>query len=531
MTSSSLTVFNLLDEPWIPVRLAGGRVEELGLKAVLARAGEIEALAETSPPNLVALHRLLLAIVHRALCAGVGRWGLADRVRWWGEGLPAGALESYLESWRESFWLIHPERPFLQAAVLDRLDETRDRVKPWTQIALDSANGNAPVVFDHAVDTQPRPVPAAVALRHLLGFLQFTPGGLVKVLRGSDKAGPLVNTAAVLPTGANLHQTLLLGLHPWREAISPNDLPAWEQPVAQLADLLADPRLATGPCDRYTRQSRAVLLLPCETGGGLGVRDIRFAAGRALLEDEAAPDPMSSYRAGTQGLVRLNFAEGKAVWRDLGALLPDPSHEKARPAAVLDWAVSLRMALGDVDGDQPVLLAGLTSDQAKLIRWRCEHVRLPVMALERADVAQLVREALQQAESLYRDLRQIVSHMLAQTLPESQRKETQERAREVIGRWPLATTFFPCAERGLPAWLACLGRNDIDAADRLWQRTLLQAAEALWQTAVTLLGTSTAALRALASHQGRYLAVLKPLRAAVAPASSSLSSSTQKVDP
>ena len=42
-------------------------------------------------------------------------------------------------------------------------------------------------------------------------------------------------------------------------------------------------------------------------------------------QDPNAPDPMSSFRPGTDGWVRLTFNEGRAVWRDLASLVPDAS--------------------------------------------------------------------------------------------------------------------------------------------------------------------------------------------------------------
>lgn len=505
--------FNLLDQPWIPVRLRGGQVTELGLLALFERAGDIEALAETSPPNLVALHRLLLAITHRALCRDPGSWKDADRARWWRTGLPVAPLHTYLEHWRERFWLFHPTEPFMQVAALARAPETADKLKPWTQVALESANGNTPVVFDHAVDDCPVAVPAARALRQLLGFLQFTPGGLVKVFRSADKAGPLSNTAAVMPLGATLAQALLLGLPPHRAA-SASDLPCWERPPVTTADLQADPQPATGPCDRYSRLSRAVLLLQEPEPEPTQVRWIRFGAGVALLEDEAAPDPMSSYRAGSNGLVRLNFAEGKAAWRDLGALLPDATGKEAQPAAILSGAANLQDALGDLDSDIPVLLAGLTSDQAKLVRWRSEHFRLPMVALTRFEVAQLVREALQAAETQHRELRRLANQMLAHTLPDPGSKDTLERAREMVARSPLSTAFFVVLEQALPHWLQRIGRAEIDEAAHDWQRALLRASQNAWDTTLALLGTSAPALKAQAQMHGRYLHLLKPLREA-----------------
>lgn len=74
-----MPAFNLLDEPWIPVRSLAGEVSEIGLLELFERASQLEGLAETSPPNLVALYRVLLAITHRALTRALGTWKDADR--------------------------------------------------------------------------------------------------------------------------------------------------------------------------------------------------------------------------------------------------------------------------------------------------------------------------------------------------------------------------------------------------------------------------------------------------------------------
>tara|TARA_B100000745_G_C20003348_1_gene340637 strand:- start:178 stop:543 length:366 start_codon:yes stop_codon:yes gene_type:complete len=120
--------------------------------------------------------------------------------------------------------------------------------------------------------------------------------------------------------------------------------------------------------------SRAVLL--CEEAQG-DIRWIRFAAGLALGEDANAPDPMASFRAGSNGLVRLTFVDGRALWRDLPALLPSAG-SSTQAAAVVQYAVGLHQQLKPFESVyQPLLVAGLASDQAKLLRWRMEQIRRP----------------------------------------------------------------------------------------------------------------------------------------------------------
>lgn len=500
--------FCLLGEPWLPVRLVDGRVVELGLLEVFSRSREIVALADTSPPSLVAQYRLLLAITHRALMCAQGQWREKDRARWYREGLPLADIQAYLEHWRERFWLFHPEYPFMQVAALATAEETRDKRKPWTQIALASANGNTPVVFDHAWDAAPKAIRPANAIATLLGFLQFTPGGLVKALRDADKAGALVNTAAVLPVGKSLAQTLCLALHPAPRHGAEPDLPNWEREPPAIAELRGEPVLATGPNDRYTRLSRAVLLCREETGD---VCWLHFAAGLALGEDPNAPDPMASFRAGSNGLVRLTFGDGRALWRDLPALVPNAG-EGSQAAAVVQQAVGLHGELNPFESVyQPLLVAGLASDQAKLLRWRMEQLVLPSALLLDADKALQLREQVAAAESLFGDLKRLATGLLAETLPDPASKDTRSRARSLVEAGPLAATFFAEAERTLPELLQVIGEGQPEQAELLWRRSLRQAADKAWQQLLAGLGTSASALRADARYWPRFRGLLNKL--------------------
>jgi CRISPR system Cascade subunit CasA len=499
--------FNLLDEPWLPVRWHDGRVCDVSLVDVFARSSDIAALAETAPPSLIAQYRLLLAIFHRALTRERGRWKDSDRQKWYREGLPQDAIRSYLEHWRERFWLFHPEHPFMQVAALAEAEETRDKKKPWTVISLGSASGNAPVVFDHACDENAAPVAASAVLRSLLGFYQFTPGGLVKTVRDSDKAGPLANTAAVLPLGASLAQTLCLSLCP-PTGQGQEDLPSWERATPTIAQLRGDPMPTSGPNDRYTRLTRAVLLI---SEGQGQVQWIRFAAGLALAEDDQAPDPMASYKAKASGdgMLRLTFTGGRAFWRDLPALLPDSTGMSSKAAYVLDLAANVNT--GIESGLQPLLVAGLASDQAKLLRWRVERIVLPAVLLSSPDYASQLRQQVRAADDLFGSVRKIATEMIADTLPDSGSKDSWARARDLFDAGPATALFFATGERALGQVMDLLAKQDIDAADAVWNRALLKAANAAWQATFDELGRSARALRAEAKYFSKLLFHLRDL--------------------
>lgn len=510
MTIDTGVAFSLLSEPWLPVRTHEGTVREVGLREAFLRASEFVELAETSPPNLVALYRLLLATLHRVLATQHGPWKDTDRARWFREGLPTEAILAYLEARRERYWLFHPTQPFLQVAALADAEEIRGKSKPSAQIALERASGNAVVMFDHSLDGRPAAMTYASACRNLLGYCQFTPGGLVKAVRGSDKAGPLANTAAVMPLGKTLHETLLLALHPYDPSRS-LDLPAWERRPPGLDDLRAPPTLASGPNDRYTRLTRAVLLLPSAEPGE--VRQIRFAAGLALEEDANAPDPMACYRINKKDgrPVRITFTEGRALWRDLPSLVPDTSRTSDVPAAVLGWAADLVTQLGAWDCEVPVAAAGLASDQAKLLRWRVERLVMPQALLIDPDASAELRTQVRRAEERYRELSRLITEMIAQTMPDPAHKDTRSRARDILERSPAGAIFFSTAERALPRLMQQISGGEADAAVRDWQQALVAGAERAWQVARRSLGDSPGALRAEARTWPKFRAWLRAL--------------------
>ncbi len=521
--------FNLLDEPWIPVRTHAGEVIEVSLSETLLNARNYAALAETSPPNLIALYRMLLAALHRALTTQHGQWRDTDRARWFREGLPEAPIRAYLEHWRERFWLFHPSEPFMQVAALAIEPATANAVFHSNSVSINRFYG--PEMFDHMIfDSTPQPVTSVIT--NMLGYYQFVPGGFFpgKKLKGSDKAGALVSTAAVMPLGNNISETLLLGLHPF-DARRLNDLPSWERPAPTIAQLLAEPTLATGPNDRYTRQSRAVLFNT--EGAPAQIQWLRLAAGVALQEDPNAPDTMACYRINKDGkAIRVAFNEGRALWRELPSLVPDPGHSHDIPPAILEYATNLFNNLGDSDAPVNVLTAGITfeSGQAKPLRWRTEQIELPQKLVTQPDAANFLRIQIRFAENVWQglalqiinknsgktrniimSLRNVLTDMITQTMPDPKRKETAQRARDILANGPASAVFFSAAERALPRLMQQIASGDFDAAARDWKGTLAEAAKQSWAATRRSLGDSPAVLRADARTWPRFIGLLNTL--------------------
>ena len=507
--------FNLLDEPWIPVRTHSGEVFDINLSDALLKARDYASLAETSPPNLIALYRLLLAMLHRALTTHHGKWSDKDRARWFREGLPEEPIRAYLTEWRERFWLFHPTEPFMQVAALAEAEETRDvgSMRPWTQLTLDCTSGNAPVVFDHSIDSRPDSIDAAVALRHLLGFLQFVPGGMVRRFRFRDESGPLDNVAAVLPVGDSLLQTLCLSLNGYSRNDA-EDLPSWEAATISAAKLREHKStLPTGEADLFTRLTRAVLLDHEADETGWVVRRVRFGAGLTLTtHDHHATDPMAAYRKRSDDkLVPITFQDGRSVWRDLPAMLPDGEGVFHQPAA-LSRALNCLQCF-DANAGLSFVIAGTASDpvQCKVFRWRAERLELPSMLFTHPDAPRFLRSQVQLAEEVYAGVRKVLSDLIALTMPDPKHKDTRSRARDMLTNGPAASVFFSTAERALPELMRQIAGGEIDAADRDWKAMLIEAANRAWTATRQSLGDSPAVLRADARTWPRFRSVLKTL--------------------
>lgn len=471
--------FNLLDEPWLPVKMLDGSEKKLGLLSVFKQIKKISGLAESSPSSLIAEYRILLVIVHRALSVIAPCWGEHERCVWFKQNDISSIIVDYLELWRERFWLFHPKYPFMQVTALHAIPEVVARKKSWTQIDLAAASGNTPLVFNHSIDYQPTPISCSDAICLLLGFLQFTPGGLIKSIRSSDKAGPLSNSAAVLPLGENLQQTLLLGLHPY----SPieEDPPSWEVEPLTISDLKAEPVVATGPNDRYTRKTRAVLFQ--QDPDGL-IRWIYFSAGQGLLEKSNSPDPMVAYRNGSIGIVRVTFSNITPIWRQLLPLLSLSTESSAYPS-VLDYAV-LTLDKKECTKYQ-LLIAGVSSDQAKILRWQMEIWSLPLNIFTQDERKSEVSRALSLGEIVFELVRKHAIQFTVDVLPASKQKETFFRAKVLFDNGPVLIMYFFFLEQHINEILSQLS-IDVSIARERWNKILHKAASEAWNLHLSSFG-------------------------------------------
>lgn len=519
-----MTRFDLIDEPWLPCLAPDGAAVEVGLEHALLRAHEWRELSDPSPLVTVALHRLLLAVLHRALA------GPPNTEAWreiWNAGrFPPERIGGYLGTWRRRFDLFDPERPFFQAppGVFDGAKPP----DPVTRLAQEAAAGNNATLFDHAADGQPGPVAAAEAARRLVAMQAF-PIGFGKSTPFYLKDGPLTRGYSVLAVGSSLFETLMLNLLPAGVAASivptaGDGRPHWEQDVLPTPDERGTE--PTGYADVLAWPSRSIRLVPA--GDGTLVAGCRLQQNLKLRD--GVFDPFKAYRLDKQqGWRPRGFRPEKALWRDSTALFARHGRNGSgqRPPELMEWLARVddERIDGAIDARPVYALAafGMATDEGKaasVLLWRREHLPLPLALLGEEGAEEAIARAVALAEAAGRHLGWAATRLaLLLAEPGAERaandqpgkkpsKDQMDRARALAGTLGLERRFWPRLDAAFAGFLTRLpaDRAHDERADAVvfgtrelpaWRAVVEEAARRAFDEGTGGLARSARSLRAV----------------------------------
>ena len=126
-------------------------------------------------------------------------------------------------------------------------------------------------------------------------------------------------------------------------------------------------------------------------------------------------------------------------------------------------------------------------------------------------MAQMLRTLVGKSEDVYRSIASLVVSMYADALQVGGAGDTEirKRARNLLSTTSFGAIYFSALERSLKEVVATLVRGGIDEAPDEWSQAIREAAGAAYRNAVTSIGYSARALRAVAKYQGRYFGILK----------------------
>lgn len=516
--------FNLLHEPWLPVRFAAEAApREVSILDAVAQAHEIRELSDESPLVTVSLHRLLIALLHRAYGPGtVDEW--VDL--WEGGRFDPGPLDTYLAAWSNAFDLFDAARPFYQVVSLPA-----EAAVSVAKLGHAFSAGNNAVLFDHNWDARAPAMVPAQAARLLVAQQGFAVGGLISRLPGeppSAEAGHLLKGAVFLATGRNLFETLVLnmvrvdGVHsaPF-DFVPAEDAPAWERPLPT-----ATSRRPAGYLDLLTWQARRIRLIPDEDGA---IRRAVIMGGHFFPPgyDPRGQETMLAYRSREQAKGQLawfplGFQVERALWRDSTAIFatPDSAANETRP-----WTLRYLAGLcqeGIIARETAGLSAfGLSSDRAKLYLWRREDLPLPLAYVDHTEFLQALDAGIRAAEAARRALRTAAWRLAGETLGPG---GTADRARVEALLTSLAPerAYWPRLDLPFRRFMVDVARSFAQDAGRSAEYALAvsirDAARFAFDQAAAAVATSARGQRAEAIARPGFLAELAKALESIQPA-------------
>jgi CRISPR system Cascade subunit CasA len=497
--------FDLTHEPWLPCLRLDGKREAVGLRDALLRAHEFRELRDVSPLVTVALHRLLLAIIHRVYDPQT-----LDDWQWlWRAGrFDPVPLVTYLDQWRERFDLFHPERPFYQDARL--VDEVND-VSGVARLTT----GTQPIdtLFDHQICPYRReevwPILTAPEAARLLVAIQCyaISGG------AGYRQTVLARGISFLPLGGNLFETLLLNTMPPEERGSEffnrDSTPSWESNETGTNGN----RRPRGYLDYLTAQSRRILFDATAEAGKQLIRHFRFKMGRTLELPEGCYEPTAAYRIRPAERA-LQFEAGRALWRDSHVLLhlrrSAGNADEFRGPAVIAFVQRLVADAILTDRTEVSLIAaGLRNENAKIFFWRLETLPLPLRSLTLDGVRQEVAEANGRAEQAAKHLIKAVKVVADYLLTAGTRSPDAAAVTKLadhLAPEPLYWSRLETPFRTFFRALAAAAGND-EAVARCqadWViHSVRPAAERAFEESAGRIGTSARDLRAIAAGRDK----------------------------
>lgn len=497
--------YNLLDEPWIPVRLLDGTIADVGLLELLRRTTEIADLACELPTQSIAIQRLVLAIAYRVAPPRDAR----EWVRQWDEGAPTEQMIEYLERWRDRFYLFGGRFPFMQVA---DLRTAKDAVSGLEKLIADVPNGEQFFTTRHGRALAC--IPPSEAARWLVHAQAYDPSGIRSGAVGDSQVkggkgypiGPswCGHLGLVWLKGKDLDETLVLNLVPadaaqLRGVESSTEWGAcsWEDSEAEsavrgdysLLDPSGTPRDISIP-RLLTWHSRRVRLV----GNREGVTGVVLAQGDKLAPQQMHRyEPQSLWRYSTPQSKKFKqdvymprkYEAGRALWRNLPGTLPTVTtvqgvdkqpKQEFLPSATLSFHYQLDnasietaypkvmriQAVGVTYGPQEATFEDIYSDELTL--------SVAVMRVEHEDLSAEIDRQVRLTEEIARHVGNLAANLVraAGESGDGAGDGARDRAKEL---------FFSAVDTDFRTWLTQVdGRESARDAGRRWECSLRQHA-------------------------------------------------------
>jgi CRISPR system Cascade subunit CasA len=304
--------FNVLTDPWIPVRDEKGEITKLGVMPLLKNAHHYVEVSDALPIYEYGIYRFLFAFLMDTYKPEID-----DDIRdLYDEGqFDSERLENYVadcEKEGASFDLFDPERPFMQVP-LSSWDDDKAK-KPIAYLNPTLPTGNNHIHFDHRLQQNVTMTcdEAAKALCSVNLFCTVMAMGSKRHYPSGINGVPPIY--AVIK-GKNLFETLVYGMMPisdYENYADPGPFWRWQGQV-ESEKKIPKTSLLFG----LTFPARKITLIPSETQE---LSEIYYSAGMNFFGYDSWRDPNVTYMESKKGRVSLKPSVDKEPWRNLGSI-------------------------------------------------------------------------------------------------------------------------------------------------------------------------------------------------------------------
>ena len=373
--------FNVLYEKWIPI--SDGSM--YSLCECLEQAHELERISCPSPLETYAVHRFLCTFVMDALQLPnkKARMELLRQGRF-----DMAVFDAYIkqcEAEGTSFDLFDEKRPFMQAGYDSEQDE---EPKSVAVMLLAAPSGTNHIFLDHRMEGMHR-LCNDEFLRNLLTLYTFCPAG------GSGYPKSVNGTPCLYMTvlGDTLFDTIVKNSISQKEAGNLHyGKPCWRDMAKRV---IKEESASCGLLEGMTWQPRRITAV--EAGSG-GISQVYYTSGRMRPTSLLWRDPHVAYVADKDNHRPLLPQSGRALWRDLGAIVATRETGTGKRPLVIE-------TLKDECIRNKVVLTGLITDgNAKLFEIVHEEVIIPNEVLKKPECGEEFYYALDFVEKVYRAL-------------------------------------------------------------------------------------------------------------------------------
>lgn len=299
--------FNLVQDPWIPVRWRDNRSARplVSLREAFTDGADIADLS-CAPHERVSLIRLLVCVTQAAIGAPPSpkHWNK------WASNL-ANDVPCYLDQWQERFNLFGEGERFLQVKI-----PPKGEAVPSSKLIPQMATGNNPLPFDHYGGTE-RSIPPPTLALALLSFQNFYP----LYGAGHKGKGPCVdsNMIHLVLTGSSLAEAVIL--NSLDESIICAHFPMVGRPIWELEPHGKNTR--SGSTESYlgrlVPRHRNLMLLEDGTGFFLSKICEEYPGFPGFVEPSATT--VIRKKGSSEVMALLSARLDRALWRDLHTVL------------------------------------------------------------------------------------------------------------------------------------------------------------------------------------------------------------------